>query len=243
MRANRVLQDQPARDRLETHQQRPKAETGARSVVRSGRRTRGLMAGLAGLALVMSLADAAAAAKIYKWVDEKGVTHYGEAIPPEYKDQAAAEMTKRGVTVRKWDATATPEQRKAAEEKQAREREQKQKAFEQRRRDLALVNTYTSSKEIDDARDRTMQLPLQVIRGLEPRLKRAQDRLNGLRQQLATLNKDNKAVPETLEQDIADQKAEVDGIKADIERNRAQVDAIKAKYESDKRRYMELTQR
>jgi hypothetical protein len=243
MHASRVLQDHPARDALEAPQQQALVGTAVRGFVRPDKRVCALVAGLTGLALVVALAEAAAAAKIFKWVDEKGVTHYGEAIPPEHKDQAAAEMTKRGVTIRRWDATATPEQRKAAEEKQVREREEKQKAFEQRRRDLALVNTYTSSREIDDARDRTMQLPLQVIRGLEPRLKRARDRLSALQQQVATLNKDEKAVPETLEQDIADQKAEVDGIKADIERSRAHVEVIKVKYESDKRRYLELTQR
>ena len=25
-----------------------------------------------------------AAAKLYKWVDDQGVTHYGETIPPPY---------------------------------------------------------------------------------------------------------------------------------------------------------------
>ena len=198
---------------------------------------------LAGLAFAVVLTDAAAAAKIYKWVDEKGVTHYGEAIPPEYKDQAAAELTKRGVTVRKWDATATPEQRKAVEDKAILEREERQRAFEQRRRDMALVNTYTSVKEIDDARERTVQLPQQAIRGLEPRLRKAQEGLLAAQRQVAEVTKSGKPISEGLEQDVADRKAEVDGIKADIERHQAQVLAIKAKYDSDKRRYLELTQR
>jgi hypothetical protein len=28
-----------------------------------------------------------AEAKLYKWVDDKGVTHYGEVIPPEYANK------------------------------------------------------------------------------------------------------------------------------------------------------------
>lgn len=198
---------------------------------------------LAGLAFVVVLTDAAAAAKIYKWVDERGVTHYGETIPPEYKDQAAAEMSKRGLTVRKWDAAATPDQRKAVENKAILERDERQRAFEQRRRDMALVNTYTSAREIDDARERSIQLPQQAIRGLEPRLKKAQDNLAAVQKQAADVRNNGKAVPEVLEQDAADRKAEVDGIKADIERYQAQIVAIKAKYESDKKRYLELTQR
>jgi hypothetical protein len=201
---------------------------------------------VAGLALALALADAAAAAKIYKWTDERGVTHYGEVIPPEYKDQAAQEMSPHGITIRKWDSaspTMTPEQRKAAEDKAVREREERQRVFEQRRRDVALVNTYTSTQEIDAARERTLQLPSQAIRGLEPRLKKAQDRLTGLEQQAAGLVKAGKRVPDVVESDIADQKIEVDTIRAEIERHKAQIEIIKAKYEQDKKRYLEVTQR
>ena len=195
---------------------------------------------LVGLAFAFALADAAAAAKIYKWTDEKGVTHYGESIPPEYKDNPAAEI-RGGITVRKIDAANSSSQRKAIDEKTARE--EKQRAFEQRRRDMALVNTYTSTKEIDDARERTLQLPIQAIRSFEARLKKAQERLTALQQQAAGLTKTGKQVPDGLSQDIADQKAEVDSFKAEIDRYQTQVQAIKTKYEEDKKRYAELTQR
>jgi hypothetical protein len=195
---------------------------------------------LVGLAFALPLADAAAAAKIYKWTDEKGVTHYGESIPPEYKDNPASEM-QGGITIRKIDPASAAVPHKVVDEKAARE--EKQRAFEQRRRDMALVNTYTSTKEIDEARDRTLQLPIQAIHSLEPRVKKAQDRLATLQQQAAGLTKSGKQVPDGLNQDIADQKAEVDGFKAEMDRHQAQVQAIKVKYEEDKKRYVELTQR
>lgn len=198
---------------------------------------------LAPLAFLLVLADAAAGAKIYKWVDDKGVTHYGESIPPEYVNRAATEMSKRGVTVRKWDASLTPEQRKSAEEKAVQAKEDQQVAFERRRRDNALVNTYTSSEEIDQARDRTMQLPIQAIRGIEPRLKRAQERLSASQQQADKLTKAGKAVPDGLRQDIADQQADLDSIKTEISQYQAQIETIKTRYGDDKKRYQELTQR
>jgi hypothetical protein len=200
---------------------------------------------LSGMALAIALAGPAGAAKIYKWVDEKGVTHYGESIPPEYKDQAATEMTNQGMTVRKWGAAPTPEQRsvEAAKAVQEKEKEDKKQAFEQRRRDMALVNTYTSSREIDDARDRSLQLPMQAIKGLDPRLKRAQDKLAALQQQAAGYSHAGKPVPDAMEQDLEDQKLEVESMQAEMGRYRAQVDAIRAKFDADKRRYQELTQR
>ena len=197
----------------------------------------------AGLAFALARVDAAWAAKIFKWTDEKGVTHYGEVIPPEYKDQAAQEMSEQGVTLRKWDAAITPEQRRAIEAKSVREREDKQREFEQRRRDLALVNTYTSAKEIDERRDRTLQLPVQAIQGLEPRLKKAQQKLASLQQQVTTLNTAGKRVPRNLELDLAEQQGEIDTIQAEVERYKAEIELIKSKYDGDRKRYLEIAPR
>ena len=198
---------------------------------------------LVSLTFGFGLADAVGAAKIFKWVDEKGVTHYGESIPPEYKDQAATEMSKHGLTVRKLDAAATGnEARKAAEEKAIKDREEKQRAFEQRRRDMALMNTYTSAREIDEHRERTLQVPIQTLKGLEPRLKKAKDRLTSLQSQAAALTAKGKSA-EVLDQDIADEQVEIQNIKADMDRSQAQIDAIKLKFDADKKRFMELSQR
>jgi multidrug efflux pump subunit AcrA (membrane-fusion protein) len=196
---------------------------------------------LVGLAWLPGLAQAGAG-KIYKWVDEKGVTHYGQSIPVEYKDQAATEMNKQGVTMRKLDAAAVAaEQRKAAEERAVKEREDKLRNSEQRRRDLALINTYTSVREIDEHRDRSLQVPMQTLRGLEPRMRKAQERLESLKSQAAALSKKGKST-ENVELDIADEKAEIDGIKAEMDRGQSQIEAIRAKFDADKKRFMELSQ-
>ena len=198
---------------------------------------------LVSLTFGFGLADAVGAAKIFKWVDEKGVTHYGETIPPEYKNQASTEMSKHGVTVRKVEAANTGlEQKKAAEEKAIKDREEKQRAFEQRRRDMALMNTYTSAREIDEHRERTLQVPMQTLKGVESRLKKAQDRLASLQSQAAALAKKGKPT-DLLDQDIADEKAEIDSMKADMDRGLAQIEAIKVKFDVDKKRYLELSQR
>ena len=198
---------------------------------------------LVSLTFGFGLADAVGAAKIFKWVDEKGVTHYGETIPPEYKNQASTEMSKHGVTVRRVEAANTGlEQKKAAEEKAIKDREEKQRAFEQRRRDMALMNTYTSAREIDEHRERTLQVPMQTLKGVEPRLKKAQDRLASLQSQAAALAKKGKPT-DLLDQDITDEKAEIDSMKADMDRGLAQIEAIKVKFDADKKRYLELSQR
>jgi hypothetical protein len=56
---------------------------------------------VAAMLALMATGSAMAGGRIYKWTDEKGVTHYGESIPPEYRDQAATEMNQRGLALRK----------------------------------------------------------------------------------------------------------------------------------------------
>ena len=41
-----------------------------------------------------------AEAKLYKWVDDQGTTHYGETIPPEYANRDTKQLDKGRVTDR-----------------------------------------------------------------------------------------------------------------------------------------------
>jgi hypothetical protein len=184
---------------------------------------------------------ARAGGRIYKWVDERGVMQYGHAIPPEYRDLGIAEMNKQGITVNRIDPTATAEQRRVAEERAQREREEQKRAGEQRRRDTALMNTYTSTREIDDARERSLSLPMQAIRSIEPRQKNAQERLDALNKQTAELQKAGRPTPEYLKEDIALQKRELDDLLRERERHETQAAGIRARFDIDKQRYLELT--
>ncbi len=93
----------------------------------------GLLAGM----LIVPVAGA----KTYKWVDEKGVTHYGDRIPAQYAKGANDK------------SAATPV---SAEELRAREQEARRQT-EQKRQDIALLATYANDKEIEDARARDLK--------------------------------------------------------------------------------------
>ena len=95
-------------------------------------------------------------AKMYKWVDDQGVTHYGETVPPEYADKDRSELNKAGRVIKKKEVL-TPEERRAKELEGIKQRENEEAALEWKRRDKALLNTYSNVKEIDLARDRSLQ--------------------------------------------------------------------------------------
>jgi hypothetical protein len=123
------------------------------------------LATAAGLLLCAALAvpSAAGAAEgkkvpVYKWVDEKGVTHYGDAIPPQYADQDKTLISPQGVPVGEIPGRRTPEQ--LDREKQQREAEEraKQDVILARQRDQNLLATYLSVEEIESLRDRRAEI-------------------------------------------------------------------------------------
>ena len=82
------------------------------------------------IALVVGLAfSLPASAKMYKWVDDKGTTHYGETIPPEYAGKDRTEINKAGREINKKEIL-TPEERAAKEKADAEERNAAEAALE-----------------------------------------------------------------------------------------------------------------
>src|SRR3954453_10732536 len=93
--------------------------------------------------------------KIVCWKDKAGKTvGCGDKVPPEYQDNATRELNKRGVTVNSSDPALTPEQKKAQQAAAERKAAENVVAAEQKRRDKALLDTFTTAKEIDLKRNR-----------------------------------------------------------------------------------------
>jgi hypothetical protein len=88
---------------------------------------------------------------VYKWVDEQGVTHYGDHIPPEYAAQEREVVNSQGVEIRRIEAQKTPEQLAADDQK-------KLDAQQSLNRDKNLLSTYASVQEIERLRDQRVTL-------------------------------------------------------------------------------------
>lgn len=86
----------------------------------------------------------------YKWVDEKGITHYGDYVPPEYAKRERAVLNQEGVVIRRLEAEKTPEQR-AADALRLRDAESR------KQHDQFLLNTYTSVGDIETLRDQRLE--------------------------------------------------------------------------------------
>jgi hypothetical protein len=188
--------------------------------------------------LLMSAAALCAAvslnteAKLFKWVDNEGVTHYGETIPPEYANKDAVKLEKGRIEKRE-DRSAT---QKAAVKDPAAEKAR----IEAERHDNALINTYSSEKEIDLARDRNLQQVEARTGSFTTLLKSAQENQVALQKEAEGLTKQGRKIPKSLEEDLVEAQSRVDKMQTDLNNSLKESEAVKARYEADKVRYREL---
>lgn len=192
-------------------------------------------------ALIASLAIAPLAmAKMYKWVDEKGTTHYGETIPPEYANIDRTQFNDKGRAI-KTDRVLTVEERRAKEASEQKKRNDDETVLEQRRRDKALINTYSNIAEIDLAKQRNLQQVEARVSSLASQVKMSSESLQSLRGEADTRTKAGRPVAKSLQEDIADAEARKKKLQEDLDKTKAEKAAVDARYEAEKARYKELT--
>lgn len=180
------------------------------------------------------------AAKMYKWVDDKGTTHYGETIPPEYANKNRTELDKGGRVVEKKEVL-TPEARRANEQVEVKKRADEEAAIESKRRDKALVNTYSNEQEIDLARSRNLQQIDARVNSINSQVKTANGNLQNFQKEADALAKAGKPIPHTLKDDLQESQARLNKLKQDLEKSNTEKASIEARYDADKARYKELT--
>jgi len=129
------------------------------------------------LCLLLPLAASAQQGSTYSWVDDEGVRHYGDSIPPEYADKPKEVVNEHGVTVGHIQGKKTDEE--IAAEKAAEELEVQKEL--QRRADQALLSTYVNVGEIEMHRDRRVELFQAQSRVTELYLRNLRRRLDQLK--------------------------------------------------------------
>lgn len=179
-------------------------------------------------------------AKMYKWVDSKGKTHYGDTIPPEYSNQGNVQLDTGGQVVKKTDAALTPAQIQARDEVEAKAKQDKIDQMEIQRRDKALLATYTELKEIDASLQRNLgQLDVQ-IKSNELRIKSVQGRLDSLKQQEAGFVQRKQPVPPDVANAVKSGEAEIAHLRNNIAKLDQEKIAKRQRFATDKARFREL---
>lgn len=201
------------------------------------------------VSLFASLACAMAALPahaLFKCVDEKGVTHYGDTMPPQCAKKAITEMTKQGSIVKQYDAPLTAEQLRAQDEERERRKEHEKKLHEQRLKDHALIATYGSEREFDMARDKdlaTLDVRKKTIASrnteVDAQLTKLQNEMEFYKAGKSKTSKSKEAPPQ-LAQDYNRAVADRTNLDKEIAKIDADRVAVAARYDTEKSRWKKL---
>lgn len=181
-----------------------------------------------------------ATAKLYKWVDDNGTTHYGETVPPEYADKDREELNKAGRVVNTLEVM-TPERRLAKQQEDEKKRKADLAAQEQKLHDRTLLSTYSSVQEIELARERSMQQVDARINFLNSSVDSANSRIVALQKEADNYTSRNRPIPNSLSDDLQEGQERLAKLQQDLEKPVEEKAALNARFDADKVRYMELT--
>jgi chromosome segregation ATPase len=104
-----------------------------------------------------------------------------------------------------------------------------------------LTSTYSNVKEIDLARNRSLQQVKARITNHNAQLEMANKNLLGLNQEAESYTKAKKEIPAPLKDDIKRSKARISKLKHNLDKSLAEKASVEARYDADKERYRELT--
>jgi ABC-type phosphate transport system auxiliary subunit len=136
-----------------------------------------------------------ASGEVYRWIDDNGVVHFGDAVPAEYAPIDRQVLNQYGITMRTEQGALTEEEIEAA--------------LAAARRDEVLLSTYLSVEEIEALRNRRMELIDGQISVTNNYLQSLRDRLKKLQAEANTYkpySKDPDAEP--IDQKLADELAD-----------------------------------
>jgi hypothetical protein len=184
----------------------------------------------------------AAAQVTFRCTGHDGKRYYGSTIPQQCLGRPVEQLNAQGLVVKRIDHEAAERDRvaKAAEDKKKREADAA--AREKQRRNNALLATYTSEKDIEDARAR-------ALADNEKAQKEVETRIDDLKKKQEGYNKEmdfysgNKKRPAQLDEDIRNVEIDIKAQENLLAARKKSADVINAKYDDDKKRYRELTSR
>lgn len=194
----------------------------------------------AALAAGILLAPLFAEAQSYRCTGKDGKKYYGQTIPRPCIGQPVEELNAQGMVVKRFDAAASAAERekKAAEDEERRKREAISK--EEGRRNRALLATYTSEKDIDQARARALKDNETAVQDIERRIDGIKKRQDKLTKELEFFQGKNEP-PAKLKQDIKNAEFDIKTQQDLLGKKKKEVEQINARYDEDKKRYVELT--
>ena len=200
-----------------------------------------LWAGGVWLSAYGAAGTAGAPLQVYKWVDDKGVLHYGDSVPSEYAQAERSVLNSQGVEVGHVDSRKSDAQ-------EAAQLQLEQSSRQRAQHDQFLLSTYVSAKDIEQLRDERLgqvdgqiKASLTYVDSLGTRLAALVER--ALRCKPYSSDPAARRMPDDLAEELVHTANEARSQRQALEAKRKAQSDMRAQFESDLQRYRELTTR
>lgn len=199
------------------------------------------------LCLLIAIAFAPAAGAAYKCVDERGLTHVGDTPPSGCAKVMMYEVTRSGKVIREIPPTMTEEQIKALREAERVKKEADKVAAIQKRKDMALLATYSSEAEFDIVRDRTIEpingrikIAQARIGEVDKRMKKVEEEMEFYKAGKAKGSKKTVEAPPMLVSEQERLTAERATLEKNIAGYQREIAELREKFDHDKERWVAI---
>lgn len=185
-------------------------------------------------------AGSAAAPKIVKWVDEKGVTHFGNSQPGSATALGSQTLNAQGIPT---NTQASQQTAAAVALETKRLEELKRNAVKQAAADQRLIDSYASEKDLERNYQQNVELLDQQISSTQGDIENRQKGLNKLVATAAESERAGKPVAEQIKMMIVNERAQIETQKAYIATRRAARITAKAQFDANLKKYREVIAR
>ncbi|MBU1362353.1 MAG: hypothetical protein KKE51_00845 [Gammaproteobacteria bacterium] len=192
--------------------------------------------------LLLSLGSANAAGEFYCCHDpNNGRRVCSDVLPEQCRGRAYRVLDSGGNLIKEVGAALTPEEKAERIVEDKRRKELEAASRQQRRRDQALLDTYSMPEDIDLAQRKAEADVNLAILATIARIDQARTKRKKFENEAEFYKK--KALPPDLERDLRAIDHEIKLQQDLLEIKKRDFEIIKAKYDADRKRYFELTRR
>lgn len=185
------------------------------------------------------------AARLYKWTDRNGVVHYGDKVPAEYANIDRNVLNDQGVQVGFVEGEITEAERAVMDQRAAALADEQRAKAAIARRDHMLLSTYLTVSDIEDLRNRRLELLESQIKVTELYLANLRKRLVALQVEASnfkpyTTRADAPQIPENLAVDISRTTGSILLYEQTLARTRSDQQTLRDSFDKDIVRFREL---
>jgi len=180
------------------------------------------------------------AADVYRWIDDQGEVHYGQVVPPEYKDKGYDRLDDNGQLIDRVERALTAEERRERERLREEQTRLETERRDQAQKDRRLLSSYRSEQDLVEDRDSQLAMLARRMESLDDSRVRLGQRFESLVRRAAQLNRNDETVPAQLTSEIEQAREKIRELRRAIDEIEEQKASLTRKFEEQLERFREL---